>query len=409
MNPMALSRLLIAVILVAAAPMCFLDAAPPDLAVDTSFSGGSALVEKIDQSARFIKISPTVHQDRGWVCWWFFKLKGIKPGETITLEVGPAPWATPDRAAFSVDGKTWKQTAPGKRDKKQITYRQTIDATECWFVWGPPFTPAEAQALVDESAQASPFAKAFVLCQSRGGRPVPALHIEEPQPKGNKAGPRFGIWISARQHAWESGSSWVCRGLTEWLVSDDSRAVELRRKSRIDIVPIMDIDNVAIGAGGKEEKPQDHNRDWSEVPHWKAVAAAQATIRKQNEQGDFDLFLDLHNPDAGAKQPFFFVSPRDKMSEFQARNLDHFLAAVKLEMTEPLPIAKDTRESGPSYDKGWREISKNWVTFNCRPHVVSATLETAWNTPASTTEGYRTVGRQLGLAIERYLRTSPRQ
>jgi len=42
-------------------------------------------------------------------------------------------------------------------------------------------------------------------------------------------------------------------------------------------------------------------------------------------------------------------------------------------------------------------------------HVVAVTLETSWNTPHSTTEGYRTVGRQQGLAIERYLRGEVRE
>ena len=36
-------------------------------------------------------------------------------------------------------------------------------------------------------------------------------------------------------------------------------------------------------------------------------------------------------------------------------------------------------------------------------------LETAWNTEHSQPHGYQTVGRQLGRAIERYLRTEPRK
>jgi hypothetical protein len=35
---------------------------------------------------------------------------------------------------------------------------------------------------------------------------------------------------------------------------------------------------------------------------------------------------------------------------------------------------------------------------------VSLTLETPWNTPHSTPEGYQLLGAQLGLAIERYFR-----
>ena len=42
------------------------------------------------------------------------------------------------------------------------------------------------------------------------------------------------------------------------------------------------------------------------------------------------------------------------------------------------------------------------LSGNCRPHVVAVALETPWDTPHSTTDGYRTVGQQLGMAIEAY-------
>jgi hypothetical protein len=235
---------------------------------------------------------------------------------------------------------------------------------------------------------------------------VPALRITERAAGDDSV---YGIWVHARQHAWEAGSSWVCRGFLEWIVSDDDRAAALRRKAVITVVPIMDVDNTAIGAGGKNELPHDHNRDWSEAPHWPAVAAAQASIKEQNGAGQFDLFVDLHNPGAGSKHPFYYVTPRELLSESGKRNLESFLTVSKLEMTGPLVFKGDTQESGANYDKNWKRISKNWVTFNTADHVVALTLETAWNTPHSTTEGYTVLGRQLGLAIERYLRESPRR
>jgi hypothetical protein len=75
-------------------------------------------------------------------------------------------------------------------------------------------------------------------------------------------------------------------------------------------------------------------------------------------------------------------------------------------MTGPLAIAETPRTSGSSYDPLWKQISKNWVSVNCSPQAISMTLETAWNTPDSTTAGYLTVGRQLGMTIERYMRDS---
>lgn len=374
------------------------------LAVSSDFAGGSAIVQELDQEARRIKIVPTPHVDRGWVCWWYFKLAGIRPGETITLDVGEGVWATPDRASFSLDNRAWTHTAPGKRDGKRIVFSQRIDAEQAWFAWGPPFVPADAQASVDEAAVRCSAAKTFELCRTREGRSVPALHVE-----GASAKDRFGVWVQARQHAWESGSSWICRGFTEWLASDDPRAVELRKEAEVIVVPIMDIDNVAIGAGGKQEKPQDHNRDWSDKPHHASVAAAQERIRQLDRAGHFDLFVDLHNPGPSDMNPYFYVPPPELMSALGKRNLEEFIAAGKAEMTGPLKYEGKTLISGANYDAAWRQISKNWVTEHTRDHVVSVTLETAWNTPASTQDNYRRIGRELGLAIERYLRTAKRR
>lgn len=380
-------------------------AAAEQLKVAVDFPGGSGEVIQIDQQRRAVRIRPTAHADRGWVCWWYVKLSGVKPGKTIELTVGDAPWATPNRAAVSTDNQTWTQTSLGKRNGRQITYRHRVEASPCWFAWGPPFVPADAARLVEWAAEQSPHAASLELCRTRHGRPVPALHVREANAE-LADGDRHGIWIQARQHAWESGSSWVCRGLVEWLVSDDDRARLLRKSCDITIVPIMDIDNVAIGAGGKNQKPHDHNRDWGDRPHWNSVRAAMGHIKKMNDEGRFDLFIDLHNPGAGSRDPFFYITPRKLLTDEGRRNLDRFLAATRLDMTGPLAFRGQTHESGAGYDKRWRYISKNWVSFNTNDRVVAVTLETAWNTPHSHPQGYRTVGRQLGMAIERYFRTA---
>jgi murein tripeptide amidase MpaA len=362
-------------------------------------------VLEIDQQARTIRIVPTAHPGRGWQCWWYVRIDGIDPGQSLTLDVGDAPWATPDRAAYSTDNRRWVQTSPGKRNGKRITFQQQIDSSTAYFAWGPPFVPDDARQLCTWAAARCPQATAFTLCRTRADRPVPALRFE---PAAARETPLAGVWVQARQHAWESGSSWVCRGFVEWLVSDDPRARNLRTKTRIFVVPIMDIDNVAIGAGGKQQKPHDHNRDWSEQPHWPSVAAAQREILAMDTRGQFELFIDLHNPGAGERSPFFYLAPRDLLSNQGRENLDRFLTATETEMTGPLAFRGRTRESGPGYDKRlWKQISKNWVTLNCRYHVVAVTLETPWNTPHSTQDGYRKVGRQLGLAVDRFFHASP--
>jgi hypothetical protein len=392
----------------------------PTLVVDADFINGNGSVESLDQRTRILRLSPTEHKQRGWPCWWYVKITGIVPGETLTLDVGKAPWATPARAAYSLDNQNWCQTNRGLRQQNRIVYRQRIDAHEAWFAWGPPFTVADANALADWASTQIQHTRKLDLVRTRGGHAVPAIRVgcfpvgavlepEPPHKTDATHGQRHTIWIQARQHAWEAGSSWVCKGLVNWLATDDPRAESLRSMADLVIVPIMDVDNVLLGAGGKNQRPHDHNRDWSADPHWPAVRAATKEIRELDRDGRFDVFIDLHNPGPGDDAPFFFVAPRKLLTDKGRRNLRRLMATAQAEITGPLAFNGKIRESGPEYDKDWRRISKNWVSFNTREHVVAVTLETTWNSPQSTITGYETVGRQLGLALERYLRTNPRQ
>jgi Zinc carboxypeptidase len=388
----------------------------PMLAVSTNFAGGSGDVESIDQQARVIKLHPTAHSGHGWDCWWFIAVTGIKPGEVIGIDLAGDRFAQADQATFSTDGQTWQHTAPGEKHGSRIVYRQRIDANHASFSWGPPLTGDDAAELIRNCTAKCPGAELRELCRSRSNRPVWELRLAPAtdSPKANDLAPStvvshrpYGVFITARQHAWESGGSWVCRGLMEWLVSDDPTATKLRSKAEFGIVPVIDVDNVAIGAGGKEEQPQDHNRDWTDHPYHPAVAAVQQEITRLNAAGQFDLFIDLHNPSPTEKSPVFFVSPRSIMSAESAGNLQRFLAGAQNKMTGPIVYRGQTQESGPGYDNRWRQISKNWVTEHTAGHVVSVTLETPWNTPQSTTDGYLATGRQLGMAIAHFFRQPP--
>jgi hypothetical protein len=387
------------------APLLVVAQAGSDLKLLADFPGGSARVESIDQPSRTIRVLPYPHKDRGWVCWWYFKVEGIRPGETLTLDVGGGVWATPDQAVFSTDNLTWKQTEPGKREKDRIVYRVKLDGKEAWFAWGPPFVLKHAQELVQKWAKESPHATAFELTRSKEGRAVPGLRVQQ---AGAEDDDRVGIWINARQHAWEAGSSWVCKGFTDWLLSAEPEAEALRKKARLTIVPIMDVDNVETGAGGKNQKPHDHNRDWSAKPVWPEVEAAIKQIGELNKTGRFDLFVDLHNPGANDRQPFFFIPATELMSPAARRNLDSFLTASRTEITGPLKLNPKPRESGANYDPNWEKISANWVVKHSKEHVVALCLETSWNTPQSTVVGYERVGKELGKAIERYFREGRR-
>lgn len=387
-----------------------------EVRISTDFEGGSARVQQVDETTRTLRFMPAGDPQRGWPCWWYLRMDGVPKGEVWTVDLGGsdspardngkdtgrplnAAWAMPERAALSTDGVTWTQTDPGRRQDTRMLYQITGTGSPLWLAWGPPFTPRDTDALLAEAAKVLPAAKLIELAQTREGRPVRALHIAQ---AASATAP--GIWVQARQHAWESGASWVARGFTEWVVSDDAAARWLRSQAELFIVPIMDVDNVATGNGGKEASPRDHNRDWAATPVYPEVAAAQQRLRTLVKQDRLAVFLDLHNPAAGDKRPFFFAGPEELLSAAGKANRTQFLAAAQARISGPLPLDPKVRTTGAAYHPLFRQISGNWVNANGNPNTVAACLETSWNTPHSTTQGYRTVGRQLAQAVADYLR-----
>ncbi len=398
------------------------------LTVSADFEGGSVRVLEIDQTLRTVRFTPGGDPARGWPCWWYFRLEGITPGETLTLKLsgstatvsnatdsapgGPLSkplspvWAMPKQATFSTDGVHWEHTAKGERTGEEMVYTLSVDSSRAQIAWGPPYTPQTADRFVQEMAKASPHATALELCKSREGRSVPMLRVMEGKRPVEQ---RFGVWVQARQHAWESGSSWVAQGFGEWLLSDDADATWLRQHAEIYLIPIMDIDNTATGNGGKDARPHDHNRDWSPQPHWNEIIAAQRKVGDLIAAERMDVFVDLHNPAPG-DPTFFYILPAELLKEPMISLRDRFieLAYQRISRIKPLiPMSNKPKVTGASYHPLWRQISANWVSINGNPHTVSLCLETIWNYENSTTTGYRSVGAGLAAAVRDYLVERP--
>jgi hypothetical protein len=417
-------QLAAAALLVTAWEVCVAPAPASGLEVVADFEGASAVVESVDEATRTVRCSPAGDPARGWPCWWWFRVEGCTPGEPLTVKIRrstaaatgpggrPAPplaaaWALPQRATWSDDGRSWRQTDEGTRDSRpdgeiEMTYVVRPAGTAVHVAWGPPFTPTQAREWVRDAAARGAGATAEELCRSRGGREVPLLRVA--------AGPlpaerRPAVWVQARQHAWESGSSWVARGFGDWLLGEAAEARRLRERAELFIVPVVDVDNAATGDGGKDAAPHDHNRDWSAAPHWNETVAAQARLRRLVAEGRLDLFVDLHNPAPGDPS-FFYVLAPGLLPTAAAERQQAFIDLVygRISRVKPLiPMSNRPKHTGPDYHPRWREISGTWAATNGNPHTVAVCLETGWNNPRGTVEGYTTVGAELAAAVAELL------
>jgi hypothetical protein len=404
--------------------MCGLAGSATALTVEADFEGASVREVQTDSARQSIRFMPGGDPARGWPCWWQFRVTGLEPDKPLTLELRgsdlPMPqangvpsnkplaegWAMPERAVYSLDGLTWLQTAPGRRQDGLMIYTLATAAPELFVAWGPPYTPAQASAMVARLADRHEAAFAGELCKSREGRAVPMLRVQE----GDLAlKSRFGIWVQARQHAWESGASWVCEGFAEWLLGEDRDAAWLRQRAEIFVVPIMDVDNTATGNGGKEALPRDHNRDWTAKPNWNEVAAAQHHLRTLAAEERLDVFLDLHNPAPKDLKAFFFAGPPELLTASARHNRDLFVQWAREKITPVMPMLDEPKLTGPDYHPLWRQISGNWVQAHGNPQTLALCLETPWNTERSHVAGYKAVGAALAQAVQRYLTVQPKR
>ena len=392
------------------------------LQVISDFPGGSAKVLKLEPASNTVRITPAGDPKRGWPCWWYFRLDGVDTNQPVVLEVTanqgvvqngapgktrklPADWSLPAQASFSTDGTNWEHTARGERQGNRSIYRINTSTSTLWLAWGPPFTLKDADQLIQKTCALCPYAKSFVLARTRGGRPVPGMRISQP---GAAAGPRFSVWIQARQHAWESGSSWVARGFVEWLVSNDPAAASLREKADIVIIPVMDVDSVETGQGGKGQIPHDQDEDWDLAPYFPEVAAGMKSLSALAKADRLDLFLDLHNPSYNDRDIDFYLPPVPLLFTERVANEGNFFKIVQEQMTGSIKFNGRIGPNSQTYDPAVNNVVDGWVGAQSRPHVVSLTMETPWNLSASTASGYLKVGGQLGRSIDLYLQPAIR-
>ena len=108
------------------------------------------------------------------------------------------------------------------------------------------------------------FCHRSTLCRSLAGNRCEYLTItsKDKDPNSAKAKAKKGVFISARVHPGESNSSWMMKGVIEFLISDTPEARALRQHYVFKIVPILNPDGVINGNYRCSLSGQDLNRRW---------------------------------------------------------------------------------------------------------------------------------------------------
>lgn len=238
--------------------------------------------------------------------WFYFRLDGAA-GRDLTLDLagldGEYNYRKHDgyghrnmRPSYSYDNREWRHMEQGEFDRKTSTLRLRlkVEGDRVWIARQPPYTTAHLRALLD-SLRGHPALEEKVVGKTVGGRPMPLLTVTNP--KTPEKGKRV-IWIMARQHAWESGTSWVTEGALGWLLSSDPRAARIRDTFIVKIFPMADPDGVVRGGVRYNANGYDLNRNWDAVDPvlMPEIHSQRKAILEWVDSGrPVDLFVTLHN------------------------------------------------------------------------------------------------------------------
>jgi len=285
------------------------------IGVTSNFEGGNiGKVEQVSPTHLRCAVEGQADQDHRnrQASWYYFELTGL-PREQVAVDLvniaGEYNYKSPayavnkqTRPVYSYDRVNWlhftDDQVSWEEKEPHLTVRFTPNSDHVWIAHTPPYTNRDLAALID-SFHGSPYLEKKVLGRTVENREMPLLTITNPKiPEADKK----VIWLMCRQHAWESGSSWVCDGAIRFLLSDDSNARRIRDENIFKIFPMADPDGVAAGMVRFNKNGFDLNRNWDTMDPkmMPEITAQRKTMLDWADSGHrFDLFLSLHNTESG--------------------------------------------------------------------------------------------------------------
>ena len=369
------------------------------ISVFSDFENGNIDFISYDSILNKITFKPALKNEFNTTrCWFYFGITGYDTTKNLTIaNYYSARVVAPEYPVFSYDKKHWERLKSHQREygSKKVIHKFSGDTV--YFAAGYPYTYSEAINFVDEISQ-NKYIDTMTLTYSEGGLRVPMFIIQD-----KNENPTNLIWITGRQHAFETTMSFVLEEMIYFLISDNKKAKKLRKNTIIYVVPMMDVDNVKLGASGRMQKPIDFNRDWSESPHWKAVREVQKMIKKTSQIYNYSLFFDVHSTFPGATKPIFGLFNEYSKNSKEYSNLRTFLELFYKNANYELDeISGDMNQNySDAYSAGIIDSTINVTEF-------STTIECDWtinhNNKPLTINELRNVGKLFGVTICDYMK-----
>lgn len=289
---------------------------PSDIVVDADFDSGS--IQSYNVAGNTITLTlqteDLVNNSSNYTYWANFKISNVA-GEEITLDftgIDVVPFLAhqgpeENQMVYSCDGETWNRLSQHTYSSAvggTYTVTETFLCDEVQIATFFPFSYQRMQDLIDAAA-ASQWATTELLGYSLQGLDIDLLTITNPAiPSEDKQ----RIYIIGRQHAAETASSHMLKGMIEFLLSADNDAEIMRDNMVWHIVPMVNPDGVFQGNSRATSDLRDPNRDWGNN-ETDAVTIVRNHLDWTYADHGVDMFIDWHNQMNDDRWENFIYSP----------------------------------------------------------------------------------------------------
>ncbi|MGB3587829.1 MAG: M14-type cytosolic carboxypeptidase, partial [Tunicatimonas sp.] len=187
--------------------------------------------------------------------WYYFSVDGVK-NQSITIELtellgeynykpGAHAITSETRPVISYDQSTWRHLTDEEvrwnDESTELILAFTPEEDQVWIAHQVPYTTADLNILLADYPN-HPLLSHQSIGSTPQGQDIPQLTITNNQVPANQ---KKVVWLMARQHSWESGTSWVMEGAIRYLL--DSANTKLLDRIIFQIIPLADPDGVDRG------------------------------------------------------------------------------------------------------------------------------------------------------------------
>jgi hypothetical protein len=331
--------------------------------------------------------------------WWYIRLDGVNNSSptTLNIEGDGFPGKSVVIPVYSYDRVNWHRLSPediintsSKDGYFNYTIQKVFDSSATvWLARYYPYSFSRMEKFV-KSLEKNPYAKVEIIGNSALGRPIYMITITDfkVDDKNKKR-----IWIHARTHPSESGSSFVVEGLIKHLVSDCNAHCKDADLSKLifHIVPMVNPDGVALGNSRvTPDNSLDLERTWIKAsnnydliedtpPETKALHSAITRLSKKGPE--FIIALNIHSKNAYPNwRNFLYTNFKESKPEYGEqgdslfkKQLDFAKILTSFYCGDTINV-RDSEESGKLMEK--KHFPEMWWWLNFKDSVMAVTLET---------------------------------